>query len=203
MDRRCVLFGWLGLVLLGVTDCAQQPRAVPPSAQDAYRRPQVVLAALSLRPGDHVAEVGAGGGYLTRHLAAAVGKAGRVVATDIDDDALAALALRCREESLLHVLPRRVAADDPGLEAAAFDLILLAHVDHLLVDRVAFLRQLPTALRPGRRSRIVVTNREAHRAALLSAAVAAGLRVEPPQPAVDLPGQYLVTLRADAPSPAR
>jgi predicted methyltransferase len=201
MKRRHLIAAGLGYGLALGIGCARRQPAIAPTAQDAYRRPQIVLAALSLRPGQQVAEIGAGGGYLTRYLAAAVGPKGRVVATDIDDEALAALALRCRDEGLTQVLPRRVAADDPGLEVGAFDLILLSHVDHLLPDRVAYLRRLPTALRPRKSGRIVVCNREAHRAGLLAAAVDAGLTVEPPLPPPDLPGQYLLTLRPGPSAP--
>lgn len=203
MNRRRLLLAAVGCGLVPGLGCARRQPAIAPTAQDAYRRPQIVISALALRPGDHVAEIGAGGGYLTRHLAAAVGPSGRIVATDIDDEALAALALRCRDEGLRQVLPRRVAADDPGLEAAAFDLILLAHVDHLLPDRAAYLRMLPRALRSAQRSRIVVSNRESHRAGLLAAAVDAGLQIEPPPSPPDLPGQYLVTLRPASQGPKR
>lgn len=175
--------------------CTQQRPTGQPSAQDAYRRPQQLVAALGLHRNDHVAEVGAGGGYLTRYLAAAVGPGGQVVATDIDDEALAALATRVRDEGLRQVLPRRVTPEDPGLEAGAYDLILLAQVDHLLADRRDYLRRLRSALRPGSRSRIAVSNRDSHRAELLSAAVAAELRIEPAQPSPELPGQYLLFLR--------
>ena len=195
MNGRRQFLAAMGLGLTGGAACERRKVPVAPSAQDAYRQPLRVLAALALQHGDHVAEIGAGGGYLTRYLSSAVGPSGRVVATDIDDEALAALALRCREEGLKNVLPRRVAAADPGLEAAAFDRIVLCHVDHLLPDRTAYLRLLPAALKPGRRSRIVVSNREDHRAALLAAAVEAGLLIEPASPPPDLPGQYLVVLR--------
>lgn len=180
---------------LGLSACTSPAPSPPTTAQDRYRRPQQLVAALALRPGDVVAEVGAGGGYLTRYLAAAVGPRGRIVATDIDDAALSALATRVREERWVQVLPRRVSAEDPGLEAGSYDLILLAQVDHLLGDRSDYLRRLLPALRPGRRSRIAVSNRESHRAELLSAAVTVGLRIEPPQPAPELPGQYLLFLR--------
>lgn len=192
MDRRSAL----GCLLIAAPlACSSRGPAPAPTAQDAFRRPRQLIAALGIAAGDQVAEVGAGGGYLTRYLAAAVGPQGRIVATDIDDSALAALADRVRTESLRQVLPRRVTADDPGLESASFDLILLAQVDHLLANRSDYLRRLQHALRPGPRSRIAISNRESHRAELLAAAVAAGLRIEPAQPAPDLPGQYLLFLR--------
>ena len=195
--NRRIASGWLLVAVLSASlaACRQPAPSAPKTAQDSYRRPQLLVAALALRTGDHVAEIGAGGGYLTRYLATAVGPAGRIVATDIDDGALAALADRVRQERLDQVLPRRVTTEDPGLESAAYDLILMAQVDHLLADRSAYLRRLVPALRPGSRSRIAVSNRESHRAELLTAAVAAGLHIEPAQPAPDLPGQYLLFLR--------
>src|SRR4051812_47057700 len=80
---------------------AQEPRASAPSrpvasramsqaAYDGWRQPDAVIAALGLSPGQVVADVGAGKGYLSGRLARAVGPTGRVVATDIDPDALAA-----------------------------------------------------------------------------------------------------------------
>ncbi len=87
------------------------------SAQDEYRRPAVLVAALGLSQGQTVAEVGAGGGYLTLHLARAVGPQGRVVATDVDAGALAALRKRAHE--LPQVETRLVLPEQAGLEGGA------------------------------------------------------------------------------------
>jgi tRNA A58 N-methylase Trm61 len=50
---------------------------------DRDRRPDRVVAALGIGRGDAVADLGAGGGLMTVHLARAVGPTGRVVATDM------------------------------------------------------------------------------------------------------------------------
>ena len=177
------------LLLVAACDRRSAPAASPSSAQDSYRQPERLVAALALRPGDAVAEIGAGGGYLTGRLAAAVGANGRVVATDIDGEALA--ALRQRTASLPQVEARRVAATDPGLAPDTFDLILLAQVDHLIADRTADLRALRPSLRP--RGRIAVSNGERQRQAIVEAAAAAGFSVE--EIAAGLPAQFLVVLR--------
>src|SRR5262249_2334499 len=93
------------------------------AAYDRYRRPERIIAGLALAPGMRVADVGAGHGYLTPRLAAAVGPTGHVVATDIDAVALATIPRSPTIET------RTVAADDPGLEAHGFDRILVAEVD--------------------------------------------------------------------------
>jgi tRNA A58 N-methylase Trm61 len=193
---RMIVCGPAGLAGLAaaVLGCTRRRTTQHVTAQDRYRKPQQVVAALGLRPGAQVAEIGAGGGYLTRYLAQAVGPQGRVVATDIDAEALATLAARCRQEGLSQVVPRQVTPTDPGLEAAAFDLIVLAYVDHLLPDRAAYLRRILPALRPA--GRIALSNREDQRSAVLTAATAAGLHSQEIG-TVDLPGQFLLLLRAD------
>lgn len=188
----------VGSLLVAAAGCQRErPRPVPPepgAAFASFRRPEAVIAALAVPPGAVVAEVGAGSGLLTIPLARAVGPSGRVVATDLDEDALAALRERVSAAGLRHVLPRRVPADSAGLEAAAYDLVLLAHVDHLLPDRASYLRGLRAVLRPG--GRIAVCNREDRAPGLRSAAQAAGLSVR--ELVVDLPGQFLWELRPGA-----
>ncbi len=155
------------------------------ASYDRYRRPDLLVAALGLRPGDVIADVGAGTGYLEPRLAAAVGPTGRVVATDIDPAALAELRRRAADAP---IETRLVAADDPGLEAGAYDLILLVQVDHLLGDRAAYLRRLAPALAP--RGRVAVSNRLTYRAKALAAASEAGLSLV--SETGDLPGQFLL-----------
>jgi precorrin-6B methylase 2 len=197
--KGSTVFGVVLLVALGAAPGCQRERSRPSlsgpgAAFEAFRRPAVLVAALGLPAGAVVAEVGAGSGLVTIPLARAVGPTGRVVATDIDEPALAALRERAGADGLRNLTTRRVAGERPELEAAAYDLVLLAHVDHLLADRAAYLRSLRPALRPG--GRIVVCNRQDREAGLRAAAAAAGLSVR--ELAVDLPGQFVWELRPGA-----
>lgn len=153
---------------------------------ERYRAPDKIIAGLELAPGQHVADVGAGRGFLTTRLVAAVGARGHVVATDIDGAALAAIPHAAGVET------RVVAADDPGLEPGAYDRILVAEVDHYLGDRTDYLRRLARALKPG--GFIAVENRLPYRAPLVAAAIAAGLRVTDVAPAP--PVHFFVKLEA-------
>jgi predicted methyltransferase len=176
---------------------AAAPRSTPAAATafdaaayDRYRQPDALVAALGLSAGQSVADVGAGRGYLTTRLARAVGPRGRVVATEVDAAALDALARLPRPADAAPIVARRVAADDPGLEQRAYDLILLAEVDHLLGDRAAYLARLGSALAPG--GRVAVSNRRSYRAALVAAAARAGFVVARESDA--LPAHFLIVL---------
>src|SRR5438128_4957396 len=99
---------------------------------DSERKPEKVIEALGIKPGSRVADIGAGSGLLTVHLARAVAPNGKVVATDVDGAVLEnLLAQRMQAAGLADVVERRVVdADRPGLEAGQYDAILLAEVDH-------------------------------------------------------------------------
>lgn len=141
---------------------------------DAERRPDKVVEALGIGPGSWVADIGAGSGLLTVHLARAVAPNGKVVATDVDGTVLSLLRQRLQAHDLTSVVePRVVAADTPGLEEASYDAILLAEVDHYFTDAPAWLKTAGTALKPT--GRLVISNRIYHRAQSMSNAKKAGL----------------------------
>jgi 2-polyprenyl-3-methyl-5-hydroxy-6-metoxy-1,4-benzoquinol methylase len=140
---------------------------------DQERRPDLIVAAAGIKPGDIIADVGAGSGLLTLHLARAVGAKGKVVATDIDRAVLDLLVARLRKTDAPDVVETRIVGDTPGLEDGRYNVVLLAEVDHYFADRVAWLTAAQKSLAPG--GRIVLSNRIHHRAAALDAAKKAGL----------------------------
>jgi ubiquinone/menaquinone biosynthesis C-methylase UbiE len=180
---------WLVCLLVVASACEQKRAGGEPTGSgsaslddsareqarfDAERRPEKVVEALGIKPGSRVADIGAGSGLLTVHLARAVAPGGKVVATDVDGTVLGLLAQRVKAANLSHVVEQRVVpADTPGLEAATYDAILLAEVDHYFNDAPAWLRSAGEALKPG--GRIVISNRVYHRAQSMASAKKAGL----------------------------
>lgn len=143
---------------------------------DAERRPEKLVEALGIGPGGKVADIGAGSGLLTVHLARAVKPNGRVVATDIDGAVLDLLQSRLAAAGLADLVERRVVgAEQPGLEPATYDAILLAEVDHYFADEMAWLKEAAKALKPA--GRIVISNRIHHRQKSMAAAQRAGLKL--------------------------
>lgn len=144
---------------------------------DQVRNPKKVVEALKIGPGSRVADVGAGSGLLTIHLARAVAPNGRVVATDIDAGVLELMHQRLAAAGLADIVERRVVGpDSPQLEDGLYDAILLAEVDNYFADRVAWLRAATRALKPT--GRIVISNRVDRRMDSMAAAQKAGLLLE-------------------------
>src|SRR6266540_3799342 len=77
----------------------------------AWQKPDEVVAALGLRPGDVACDVGVGPGYFALRIARAVGPSGRVHAIDVEPRMLEILARRVADAGLANVTPLLAAVD--------------------------------------------------------------------------------------------
>jgi len=127
--------------------------------RDTVKEAQVVMDLANIQPGMTVADIGAGNGYYTIRLAERVGPKGRVLAQDIDADALHRLGLRVERERLDNVSIKLGSPDDPNLPEASFDRIFLVHMYHEVSEPYAFLWRLRPALRPNGKVIVVDTDR--------------------------------------------
>ena len=124
---------------------------VPLSGQrfrDRHVQPARVLDSLGVHAGMTVGEVGAGRGYFTFKLAARVGETGRVIANDIDREALAALARSASMAGFENIDTLLGNVIDPQFEPHSLDMAVMVYVFHDLTQPVALMRQLKRALKP-------------------------------------------------------
>src|SRR5437868_1266489 len=98
--------------------------------REKEEEPNKLLDALKLKPGDVVADIGAGSGYFTFRMAERVGPKGKVLAVDIQPEMLAILRQQMKVRKLSNVEPILGTETDPKLPAGTVDLILLVDVYH-------------------------------------------------------------------------
>ena len=118
-------------------------------------RPDIVIAAMKLKDGDVVADVGAGTGFFTRRLARAVGPRGKVYANDVQQDMLDLLRAKVDEEKIPNVIPVLGDTADPKLPKGSVDWILLVDVYHEFQEPQPMLARLREALKPTGRVALV------------------------------------------------
>ncbi|MCB9741831.1 MAG: class I SAM-dependent methyltransferase [Alphaproteobacteria bacterium] len=123
--------------------------------RDAWQKPDALVGALGLSPGQVVADLGAGTGYLNARLAQAVGAEGKVIAVDIEETLVAHMAQRAEKEGTPQVEARLGAPDDPKLAEGEADLVMMVDVYHHIDSRVDYFTRLRPALKPGGRLVIV------------------------------------------------
>jgi len=116
--------------------------------REEEERPQEVLAAMDLKKGNVVADVGCGTGFYSRRLARAVGPAGKVYAVDIQPEMLELLQGYAAREKIGNIVPVLGTADDPKLPAGRLDWILLVDVYHEFQNPRAMLSHMRESLAP-------------------------------------------------------
>jgi ubiquinone/menaquinone biosynthesis C-methylase UbiE len=121
--------------------------------RDKWQMPDRVIAALQLRPGDTVADVGAGTGYLAVRLARQVTD-GTVFAVDLEPNMVKHLAERAKANGIANLRAVVGSEASPNLPEPV-DVVVLLNVYHHLSARTDYFKRLLPSLKPGARVAII------------------------------------------------
>ncbi|VTS01820.1 class I SAM-dependent methyltransferase [Tuwongella immobilis] len=113
--------------------------------------PTVLHELLKIRPGDSVADIGAGSGYHTFRMAKFVGPKGKVYAVEIQPEMLAIIRKRAKESRLDNIELVLGTENNPKLPDNSQDLILLVDVYHEFAEPYEMTAAMVKALKPGGR----------------------------------------------------
>ena len=161
VNKAARAFKFLLFAALLAAGCARLKQcAYEGFSRDQWQQPDKVVAALNLKPGNTVADLGSGGGYFTFRLAQAVAPSGKVYAADVDRDMIALVAERARREAPAIVETIVAKPNDPALPGTV-DLVFTSNTYHHIDDRVAYFTNLRKYLRPGGRVAIIDFDRRA------------------------------------------
>jgi len=122
--------------------------------------PDRMLAALEIKPGSVVADVGAGVGYHVWRLSTIVGPAGKVYAEDIQEEMLRMLKRNIDERKLRNVEIVLGTTSDPKLPEGKLDLVLMVDVYHEFSEPAAMMAHIRKALKPSGRAVLVEFRKE-------------------------------------------
>jgi len=150
--RRTAIYLIACLWLVGCAALAYQHMNDP--SRDAWQKPKEVVEKLAIIPGSRVADIGAGGGYFTWHLADAAGADGTVYAVEIDETGLEIINKEIQARNVKNVVPIHADPMDSKLSDPV-DLVFSCDTYHHMHDRVAYFQKLARHLKTGGRVAIL------------------------------------------------
>lgn len=168
-------------VLLVVSTLSAQEQSVRPGINDSFRDPNVkdfvgrfevesrevfasrkqIVAACGIKPGQTVADIGAGTGLFTRLFSAAVGKEGHVIAVDISQKFLDHIAASSREAGVKNIDTVLCKPDSTELPPESVDVAFICDTYHHFEFPKKTMMSLQRALKPGGRVILIDFRREA------------------------------------------
>ena len=160
MKRRIIISGLvvIALIIVGVLSSENVTRLdFTDPGREMWQRPADLVAALDIKPGQKVADLGAGEGYFIPYLQSAVGADGTVFAVDVEAEITTELESRFAGSRVTVI---KGEYDDPLLPDGAVDLVLIVNTYHHIQDRLAYFTKLKQDLAPGGRVAIVEPNIE-------------------------------------------
>ena len=119
--------------------------------RDREERTDLLLAALMLKPGMVVADIGAGTGYLSRRMAPLVMPGGKVWAVDVQPEMISMLQAGIKRNGLTQIEAQLSGVDDVKLPASSVDLAIMVDVYHELAYPYEVMATVLRALKPGGR----------------------------------------------------
>jgi len=124
-------------------------RNLETEGREVYEKRLAIVDAVAAKPGQAVADVGAGTGLFTRLFASRVGPQGRVYAVDIARAFVDGNLARARAAHLNNVLGVVSTQTDTRLEESSVDIAFICDAYHHFEDPKAMLASIRRALRPG------------------------------------------------------
>jgi ubiquinone/menaquinone biosynthesis C-methylase UbiE len=120
----------------------------------------LMIECLDLQPGMVVADIGAGSGVISALIADRIGPDGTVLAVDIQQEMLDALAARCKKSGITNIEPILGTTKSPQLKPESVDLVVMVDVYHEFDFPYEMLLEISKSLKPGGRVAFVEYRKE-------------------------------------------
>lgn len=180
LSYRTVLSNVVVAIGLLSTALFAQDQSVRPGINDSFRDPDVkefvgrfevesrevysqrkeIVAACEIKPGQTVADIGAGTGLFTRLFSESVGNEGQVIAVDISQKFLDHIARTCSESGRRNVHTVLCKADSTELPPESVDIAFICDTYHHFEFPTKTMASLHRALKPGGRVVLIDFRRE-------------------------------------------
>jgi arsenite methyltransferase len=140
---------------LGARSTEEWIKALDAPARVAALKVDEIVARLQLKPGQVVADLGAGTGVFSLPIAQTVGPTGKVYAVEIDPGLVDYIGRKIKDQKVANVQAVLGKPGDPALPAPDVDLAFMHDVLHHVEDRAGYLKQAARYIKPGGRFALI------------------------------------------------
>jgi ubiquinone/menaquinone biosynthesis C-methylase UbiE len=139
-------------------DAERYAKSFDDPARDEWQMPARVIDALAIRPGQSIADIGAGTGYFSVRLAKTAASA-TIYAVDVERSMIDFVRQRAAKEGLKNVVPVLATAGNANLPAS-IDIALVVDTYHHIPNRAAYFRELRKSMKRDARLAIIDFRRD-------------------------------------------
>lgn len=121
------------------------------STRETEERLTLLVKSLDLKPGQVIADIGAGSGVISLRMAEAVLPDGKIMAVDVQDEMLDRLKKHCEAFGITNVAAVKGTQKSPNLKPDSIDLAVMVDVYHEFEFPYEMLGEIAKTLKPGGR----------------------------------------------------
>jgi ubiquinone/menaquinone biosynthesis C-methylase UbiE len=114
-------------------------------ASNPKNKPDEIIKNLKILPGQHIADIGSGGGYFSFRFAELVGSEGKVYSIDTNKNLLEFISNKSKQHSNIKAI--LTTDGNIPLTGEKIDLIFMRNVYHHITNRVEYVKKLKKILK--------------------------------------------------------
>lgn len=130
------------------------------SAREKEERLTLLVKSLELKPGQVVADIGAGSGVISMLMANQVGPEGYVIGVDVQDEMLLRLQDNAKKAGITNIVPIKGSQKSCSLAPRSVDLAIMVDVYHEFEFPYEMMANISKAMKPGGRVVLVEYRKE-------------------------------------------
>ncbi len=128
--------------------------------REIEERLTLLTRSLNLKPGEIVADIGAGSGVISLRMAEQLLPDGKVLAVDVQDEMLERLKANCEKFGVTNVEPVKSTQTSTGLNPGSIDMAIMVDVYHEFEFPYEMMTDISQAVKPGGRVILVEYRKE-------------------------------------------
>ena len=116
-------------------------------ASNPKNKPDEIIKNLKILPGQHIADIGSGGGYFSFRFATLVGKEGKVYSIDTNKELLEFISNNAKQLEQSNIITILTTEENITLSEGKIDLIFMRNVYHHIRNRIDYVKKLKEILK--------------------------------------------------------